>query len=59
MDAMRNLSRRKTIIMIAHRLTTVQECDTIFFMEGGALRASGSYGELIDSTAQFKKMAAV
>lgn len=59
MDAMRNLSRRKTIIMIAHRLTTVQGCDTIFFMEGGMLRASGSYGELIDSTAQFKKMAAV
>lgn len=59
MDAVRNLSRRKTIIMIAHRLTTVQECDTIFFMEGGALRAAGSYAELIDTTAQFKKMAAM
>lgn len=56
MDAVRNLSRRKTIIMIAHRLTTVKECDTIYFLERGEVRAAGSYDELLGSTAQFKKL---
>lgn len=57
MDAVRDLSSRKTIIMIAHRLTTVKECDTIFFLERGKIQAVGPYDELLGSTAQFKKLA--
>jgi ABC-type multidrug transport system fused ATPase/permease subunit len=33
MDAIRNLSHKKTIIMIAHRITTVKNCDMIYLME--------------------------
>ena len=47
MDAVHNLGHAKTIILIAHRLTTVQACDTIFMMEQGRLVAQGTYDELL------------
>ena len=42
------LSRTKTIIIIAHRLTTIKNCDVIFRMENGKIIASGSYQEIVD-----------
>ena len=39
MDAVHNLGHAKTIVMIAHRLSTVRECDTIFMLEGGRVVA--------------------
>jgi len=59
MEAIQNLSRKKTIIMIAHRLTTVQECDVIYMLEKGKVIAKGTYSELIESSSQFRKMANV
>ena len=56
MDAVRNINRRKTIILIAHRLTTVQRCDTIFLLEGGRVIASGTYDELVDRSEGFRAM---
>ena len=57
MDAVHNLGRAKTIMMIAHRLSTVRECDTIFMLEGGRVIAEGSYDELIESNRQFRALA--
>lgn len=57
MDAVHNLSHRKTIILIAHRLTTVQECDQIFFLEHGKLASQGTYDELLEKSEQFRRMA--
>jgi ABC-type multidrug transport system fused ATPase/permease subunit len=57
MDAVHNLGHAKTIILIAHRLTTVQACDTIFMLEHGQLVAQGSYDELLDSSRKFRAMA--
>ena len=51
------MSRRKTILMIAHRLTTVRECDQIFFLEKGRLVGTGTYEELLSSNGQFQLMA--
>jgi len=56
-DAVHNIGRSKTIIMIAHRLSTVKECDTIYLLEAGNLVAQGSYDELISGNEKFKKMA--
>jgi ABC-type bacteriocin/lantibiotic exporter with double-glycine peptidase domain len=56
MDAVGNLAHRKTIILIAHRLTTVQHCDIIFVFESGRVVASGTYGELATSTDSFRAM---
>ena len=57
MDAINNFSHKKTIIMIAHRLSTVKECDLIHFMSNGEIIESGTYQQLIASNEEFKKMA--
>lgn len=57
MDAIQELSGQKTIVMIAHRLKTVQKCDVIYFIEQGRVVDQGTYQQLIDSNPKFKKMA--
>lgn len=58
MEAVQTLGRQKTIIMIAHRLTTVQNCDCILLMEKGRILAQGTYDELVEQNATFRRMAA-
>ena len=58
MEAIQNFSGQKTIIMIAHRLKTVQKCDKIFFMQKGKIVDQGTYKELIETNEHFKKMTA-
>jgi ABC-type bacteriocin/lantibiotic exporter with double-glycine peptidase domain len=55
MDAVYNLSRKITIILIAHRLDTVQKCDQVFLLDQGKIIANGLYDELIKSNKKFKK----
>jgi ABC-type multidrug transport system fused ATPase/permease subunit len=43
--------------MIAHRLSTVQRCDTIVELEGGRLIAQAPYDELLSSSQSFRRMA--
>ena len=57
MDAVQNLGHKKTIIIIAHRLSTVRPCDTIFVLDQGRLAGSGPYDELTRSSPQFRAMA--
>ena len=57
MDAVHNLTGAKTVIMIAHRLTTVQGCTEIILMEEGRVVARGSYAELIEGSEAFRKLA--
>ncbi|MDZ7831119.1 MAG: ABC transporter ATP-binding protein [Desulfobacterales bacterium] len=51
------LKGEKTIIMIAHRLSTVQNSDTLYFMKDGKVEISGKYDELIDLHDEFRQMA--
>lgn len=57
MDAINEFSGKKTIIMIAHRLKTVQKCDIIYLMEQGKIVDQGTYKELLVKNIQFKEMA--
>ncbi|TDT43459.1 ABC-type bacteriocin/lantibiotic exporter with double-glycine peptidase domain [Halospina denitrificans] len=57
MDAVNALSHDKTIIMIAHRLSTVEKCDQIVLLEQGGITAKGTYNELLNNSAAFQKMA--
>lgn len=59
MEAIHNLMHTKTIILIAHRITTVQECDAIFVLDGGKVVDRGRYADLINSNAAFRAMAKV
>jgi ATP-binding cassette, subfamily B, bacterial PglK len=57
MDAIEGLHRDLTIVLIAHRLTTVRRCDTILELEHGRVVAQGTYEQLLQSSASFRRMA--
>lgn len=57
MQAVHEFSGHKTIIMIAHRLSTVQKCDVIYFMDEGRILDHGTYDELLTRNKDFRKMA--
>ena len=57
MQAVHKFSDEKTIIMIAHRLKTVEKCDQIFFIDEGKVADQGTFQELIEKNEKFKNMA--
>jgi len=57
MDAIHNLGHKKTIILVAHRLTTVKLCDQILLFEDGRISASGTYDQLLRASRSFHAMA--
>lgn len=57
MDAIAELAGSKTLVLIAHRLTTVQFCQKIFLLEGGRLIAEGTYPELLETSPEFGRLA--
>ena len=57
MKALYNLGHKITIILIAHRLSTVRGCDQIHLIENGELKGSGTYEQLIVSNPQFSALA--
>ena len=59
MEALQQLRERYTIIMIAHRLSTVKECDELFMMENGKVTARGTYDELMAGSEAFQGIAAI
>ena len=56
-EAIRGIFNQKTIIMIAHRLRTVQQADIIYLLENGSIADQGTYAELLDKNDVFRRMA--
>ena len=48
MDAINNLNKKTTIILIAHRLNTVKNCDVIFKLDKGRVVNQGTFDQIID-----------
>jgi ATP-binding cassette, subfamily B, bacterial PglK len=59
MDAIEMLNRNVTIILIAHRLSTVRQCDIIFELDQGCVVAQGTYEQLIERSSIFKNMTGI
>lgn len=57
MEAIYDLEEDHTMLMIAHRLSTVEGSDRIFMLERGRLEESGTYEELKERSSAFKNMA--
>jgi len=55
-QAMKNVSKLKTMIIIAHRINTIQDCDCIYLMDHGEIQAKGTYQELRATNKQFQDM---
>jgi len=45
--AINALAGTKTLIVIAHRLSTVENCDRVYMLEKGKVVKSGSYQEVV------------
>lgn len=58
MEAVDRLANQKTVILIAHRLSTVRECDRIYLMSDGQVVGEGRFDELVRDNAEFSAMAA-
>ncbi len=56
MDAVGGLNRDLTILLIAHRLTTVRRCDIIVELEHGRIVAQGTYEQLLECSPSFRSM---
>lgn len=57
MEMIHRLGQIKTLIIIAHRLSTVRACDTIFLLQNGEVVASGTYEELEQTNESFRTIA--
>jgi ABC-type multidrug transport system fused ATPase/permease subunit len=59
LNAIRSASKAKTVIMIAHRLNTLKDCDVIYMLEKGRISSSGTYDGLLLENREFMRMAKV
>lgn len=57
MQAISNLVGTKTVITIAHRLTTLKDCDIIYIIENGKIVESGTFADLSIASVKFRAMA--
>ena len=55
-EAINSLDKKLTIIFIAHRITTVKNCDCIYEFENGQIKASGRFENLIKNSESFKEI---
>lgn len=57
-DAMVQLRRRRTVVLIAHRLTTVFDADRIVFLSGGRVVEQGTHRELVGREGPYARLVA-
>jgi ATP-binding cassette, subfamily B, bacterial PglK len=57
MSSIDGLDRDLTILIIAHRISTVRHCDTIIELDQGQIVAQGTFEQLIERSPSFRKMA--
>lgn len=55
-DAIKNLSKNRTVIVIAHRLSTIEQADQILVMDSGQVTEIGNFQELIKQNGLFSKL---
>ena len=54
--AIENVSKDLTLVMVAHRLSTIQDCDQIYFLEHGKIADQGNFQYLLKSNDTFRAM---
>lgn len=59
MNSIVGFDRDLTIIIVAHRLSTVRHCDVIYELDGGQVVAAGTYDELLLESETFRRMVGI
>lgn len=54
--AIARLSSDTTVVVIAHRLTTIKDCDMLFLLKSGQVVAAATYGMLLETNREFQSM---
>ncbi len=55
-ESINNMKNEKTIIIVAHRLTTVMDCDRILFIDNNTVAADGTHAELMKACSAYRKL---
>src|SRR5207253_9896295 len=58
MEAIEHLRGERTMLIVAHRMSTVRSCEQLFVLRAGRVVASGTYNELIADSSDFRRLAA-
>jgi ABC-type multidrug transport system fused ATPase/permease subunit len=56
-EAITNLRGQVTVLLIAHRLSSIRECDQIFYLEDGEIKAKGNFNEIRNLIPDFNRQA--
>ncbi len=56
LESLLDLRREKTVVMIAHRQSTIRAADHIILLVGGVVEAEGDYGELMERSEGFRRL---
>jgi ATP-binding cassette subfamily C protein len=59
LDSLASDSQKRSLIIVAHRLTSVRQCSKLLFVESGRVVDSGSFDELLVRNATFRRMVQV
>jgi len=59
LKAIKSAARSRTVLMIAHRLSTLKDCDHIYILDKGQIVGQGTYQELISQNKKFREMAKI
>jgi ATP-binding cassette, subfamily B, bacterial PglK len=57
MSSLERLRGTHTILLVAHRLATVKNCDTILYLDQGRIAGAGTFDELCDASPGFRELA--
>jgi ABC-type multidrug transport system fused ATPase/permease subunit len=58
-ESILELKGKVTVVMVAHRLSTIVNADRIFYLEDGSIRGEGSFQELKNKNANFARQAKI
>lgn len=55
-ESIENLKGKHTVVIVAHRLSTIRNVDKIYFLENGEIEDSGTFEELFENNQKFQSM---